>query len=119
MTTSHKDNFLSFTDVNSLKKLLPKAKGFKNVGDDDDTDDLNNPDLERLEETAERSENTVEHSESEGQGDSQNDTNLDVPSSSTTKADNQTILHFIGEKERVNTCLSECSFIVCFFPSVF
>ncbi|XP_059163899.1 WD repeat and FYVE domain-containing protein 3-like isoform X2 [Physella acuta] len=89
-------------DVNSLKKLLPKAKGFKSVGDDDDTDDLNNPDLERLEETAERSENTVEHSESEGQGDSQNDTSLDVPSSPTTKADNQTILHFIGEKERIS-----------------
>ncbi|KAH9503829.1 WD repeat and FYVE domain-containing protein 3 [Bulinus truncatus] len=27
---------------------------------------------------------------------------LDVPSSPTTKADNQTILHFIGEKERIS-----------------
>ncbi|CAL1540510.1 unnamed protein product [Lymnaea stagnalis] len=93
-------------DVNNLKKLLPRASRSKSTGEDEDNDDNNlysqQVELERSESTVERADSVVERSESEGQGDSQSDPTNDVSSSPTTKADNQTILHFIGEKERIS-----------------
>ncbi|KAH9494853.1 WD repeat and FYVE domain-containing protein 3, partial [Bulinus truncatus] len=94
-------------DVNNLKKLLPKASSSKSSGDDDDNDDLSNLDsqtgeMERSDSTAEKSESLSEKPDGETQGENQIDPALDVPSSPTTKADNQTILHFIGEKERIS-----------------
>ncbi|KAI8741991.1 WD repeat and FYVE domain-containing protein 3 isoform X1 [Biomphalaria glabrata] len=89
-------------DVNNLKKLLPRASSSKSSGDDDDNDDSN---LELQPGEVDKSDSTMERSESlmdKPDGDSQNDPTLDVPSSPSTKTDNQTILHFIGEKEKIS-----------------
>ncbi|BFZ02583.1 hypothetical protein BsWGS_05621 [Bradybaena similaris] len=88
-------------DVNSLKKLLPRSVSSKSTGEEEDNDDIGNVDSQQAE--LERSESTIERSEADGESqvDSQGENSADN-SSSTTKADNQTILHFIGEKERIS-----------------
>lgn len=84
--------------------MLPRSISSKSTGEEEDNDDIGN--LESQNAELERSENVMERSEGEGQADSQGDSSADNPPSPTTKADNQTILHFIGEKERVRHILN-------------
>ncbi|XP_035824115.1 WD repeat and FYVE domain-containing protein 3 isoform X2 [Aplysia californica] len=88
-------------DVNNLKKLLPRSISSKSGGEDEDSEDLSQLDSGHGVEL-DRSESLVDRPEGEGVVDPAGENNSDVPPSPATKADNQTILHFIGEKEQIS-----------------
>ena len=73
-----------------MKKLLPRSTGAKT--DDDDGEEVGPLDVE-----LERSESATDGA---GQDASQEGTG-DQPNNTSTKSDNQTILHLLGEKEQV------------------
>ena len=78
-----------------MRKLLPRSSSTKSTGDEEEGEDSSA--LDSSQQPGENSGDTAGESNTDGPGDSQQEE--PVPPSS--KSDNQTILRFLGDKEKV------------------
>ena len=92
-----------FPDIIHMRKLLPRSTSNKSAGDEEEAEDSSA--LDSGTQAGETGAETAGESNTDGQGDAQQE----EPVSSSNK-DNQTIMRFLGDKEKVRSPVWWCYF---------
>ncbi|KAK7508020.1 hypothetical protein BaRGS_00000985, partial [Batillaria attramentaria] len=86
-------------DIINMRKLLPRSSSNKSTGDEEEGDDTVESNLQAGETSGEAG---VEAVAGETTVDGPGDTQQEEPAPPTSKSDNQTIMRFLGDKEKIS-----------------
>jgi hypothetical protein len=90
-----------FADIMNMRKLLPRSSSSKSQGDEEEGEEKEDKEeASALDLEPQRSDGSGEPG-GEGTAEKGGDTQPEEPVPSTTKSDNQTIMRFLGEREKV------------------